>query len=101
MAKKKKATSKSEGEKDYKEEIKEMERKKREAAHKAASVKPMPSNEREVSFDEWYAMRSASIPKVHRKEVLRADFKSRGCGSKADLTRYDKALEQYGVKPRK
>lgn len=102
MAKKKKVTSKSDEEKkDYKEEIKEMERKKREEAHKAAAAKPMSSADREVSFDEWYMMRSAAIPKIHRKEVLRADFKGRGLGAKAELSRYDEALEKYGVKLKK
>jgi len=102
MANKKKVVSSSDEEKkDYKEEIKEMEKKKREAAIKAASAKPAPSGEKAVSFDEWYAMRSAAIPKVHRKEVLKADFKGQGLGASADLARYDQALERYGVKLKK
>lgn len=102
MAKEKKVTSKSAEEaKDHKEEIKAMERKKREAAHKAAAAKPMSNSDKEVSFDEWYMMRSASIPKNHRKEVLKADFKGRGLGNKAELSRYDEALEKYGVKLKK
>lgn len=104
MAKKKKDASESQEEKvdqkELKKEIKEMERKKREAAHKAAAVAPAPAN-RDISYDEWYMMRSAAIPKVHRKEVLRADFKARGLGKKADLASYDEALEKYGVKLRK
>ena len=91
----------SEEKKSIKEEIKEMERKKRDAAHKAAAAKPAQPNGREVSFDEWYMMRSAAIPKVHRKEMLKADFKGRGLGNKAELTRYDEALEKYGVKLKK
>ncbi len=102
MTNKKKVTSKSEEEmKDHKKEIKEMERKKREAAHKAAPAKPAASTEREISFDQWYMMRSASIPRVHRKEILKADFRGQGIGAKADLARYDGALERYGVKLKK
>lgn len=103
--KKKEEASKPEeakkAEKDHKEEIKEMERKKRDAAHKAAAAKPVPPQGKEVSFDEWYMMRSAAIPKNHRKEMLRADFKGRGLGSRAELAQYDDALCKYGVKLKK
>ena len=100
MAKKKKVVSKAseEDKKDYKEEIKKMESKKREAAIKNAPAAPAAND---VSFDEWYMMRSAGIPKIHRKEILRADFKGRGLGAKADLAQYDEALGKYGVKLKK
>ncbi len=87
--------------KDNKEAIKKMEAEKRAAAHKTmAAAKPADSEEK-VSFDEWYAQRSGSIPKIHRKEILKADFKARGCGAKASLACYDKALGKYGVKLKK
>ena len=100
MAKKKKVVAASEEEKDYKKEIKEMERKKREEALKKAKVAPAASEE-EVSFDQWYMMRASSIPGIHRKEILKADFKGRGLGDKAAAEKYDEALEKYGVKLKK
>lgn len=75
---------------DLKAQIKEMENKKREVAPIKPNVK--------VSFDSWYHQRKNKIPKQHMKEVLAADFKSRGLGVEATMEEYDKALNIYGVK---
>lgn len=81
-----------------KEKIKEIEHKK--PAVKA--IKAVVSDvEKEISFDEWYMIRSSFIPKIHMKEILQADFKSRGLGNEASLARWDAALEKYGIKLKK
>lgn len=87
MAKKKSASKEKA---DLKAAIKEMENKKREAI-------PV-QKEKLVSFDSWYHQRSHQIPRQHRKEVIQADFKSRGLGKKATMEEFDKALKLYGVK---
>ena len=83
MAKKSKESN------DLKAKIKEMEDKKREAV-------PVKMD-KPVSFDSWYHQRSKSIPKQHLKEILAADFKSRGLGKSATMEEFDKALKLYGV----
>jgi hypothetical protein len=78
--------------KNLKEQIKEMEAKKREEAT------PVIEAETQVTFDSWFHQRKPLIPKCHVKEILQADFKARGLGLKATMAAYDKALELYGVK---
>ena len=89
MAKEKKKEAKEAA--DLKAKIKEMESQKREAS---APVK----TDKAVSFDSWYHQRSTKIPKQHRKEVIAADFKSRGLGKQATMDEFDKALKLYGIK---
>jgi len=73
-----------------KAEIKKMEYSKRiEKPVKADKV---------VSFESWYHQRSNKIPKQHVREIIMADFTSRGLGNKATMEEYDKALKLYGVK---
>jgi RNA recognition motif-containing protein len=86
-------------EKKLKDDIKEMESKKREAAMKYA--KPQKKEDDKISFDKWHAMRVSDIPTIHRKEILRADFKGRGLKDKASAKDWDEALEKYGVKLKK
>lgn len=78
--------------KSLKEEIKEMEQKKREEAAPKAPAR------KEVSFDSWYHQRKHMINKCHKKEVIWADFEARGLKKQAQIEEYDKALELYGVK---
>jgi hypothetical protein len=78
--------------KSLKDEIKEMEQKKREEAV------PQKATEKEVSFDSWYHQRKSKIKKCHMKEIIWADFVSRGMGKRAKMDEYDKALGLYGVK---
>lgn len=80
--------------KSLKEEIKDMEQKKRD---EAAKVVKLPAKQK-VSFDSWYHQRKVNIAKCHMKEIIWADFKARGVGKKAEMQEYDKALELYGVK---
>lgn len=90
-----KAASERKRQADLAKEIKAMEAKKREEALKQA---PPPAAEQKMHFDGWYALRGGSIPAQHMKEILRADFKARGCSDMETLQRYDAALIQYGVK---
>jgi hypothetical protein len=74
------------------EQIKQMEAERRE------KTAVEPKADKTVSFDSWYHQRKQKIPKQHMKEILSADFKSRGLGDKATMAEYDKALKLYGVK---
>jgi len=82
---------KSKKEIDLKEKIKEMENSKRE-------VLPTIQVDKKITFDSWYHQRKNKIPKQHMKEILAADFKSRGLGIEATMKEYDKALKLYGIK---
>lgn len=85
---------------DLEKQIKNMERKNREEARKRAAKQEAVGSVKsdDVAFDAWYALRASSIPSKHMKEILRADFTGRGLGNKEPLAKFDKALEQYGVK---
>jgi len=85
------AKSKKKEAEELKAKIKEMENKKREEV-----VVVQPDNK--VSFDSWYHQRKNKIPKQHMKEILAADFKSRGLKEEATMEEYDKALRLYGIK---
>ena len=74
---------------DIKAEIKMMEDAKR--------VETPIATDKVVSFDSWYHQRSNKIPKQHLKEIIIADFKSRGLGKEATMAEYDKALKLYGI----
>ena len=78
--------------KSLKDEIKEMEKKKRQE-----STPEIPA-EKKVSFDSWYHQRKGKIAKCHVKEIIFADMTSRGLKEEATMGEYDKALELYGVK---
>lgn len=78
--------------KDLKAKIKEMENSKRDAC-----AVPLKTDKR-VSFSSWYHQRSSKIPKQHMKEILWADFKSRGLKKEETMEAYDKALKLYGIK---
>lgn len=81
--------------------------KKQKAAELAAEIKKMEDAKRKaapvqvdknVSYDSWYHQRKHKIPKQHRKEIIWADFKSRGVKEQATVGEFDKALELYGVR---
>lgn len=55
-------------------------------------------NEPKVEFDAWYAKRSSRIPALHKKEIIKADFKGRKVPMLATMTEFDEALKKYGVK---
>lgn len=50
-----------------------------------------------VTFDGWYALRSSVIPAIHKKEILKADFKGRKVPMTATMAEFDEALKKYGV----
>ena len=54
--------------------------------------------EEKVDFDEWFAVRELQIPKHHRKEIIKADFKGRGLSGYETMEAFDKALGKYGIK---
>lgn len=51
-----------------------------------------------VEFDGWWAARSSVIPAVHKKEIIKADFKGRKVSMVSTMADFDEALKQYGVK---
>ena len=53
--------------------------------------------EPKVQFDGWYALRSTRIPAIHKKEILKADFKGRKVPMVATMAEFDEALKKYGV----
>lgn len=67
-----------------------------EVEEEAAPVAPK-AEEPKIEFDAWFAMRSAVIPKVHKKEIIKADFKARKIPMVASIAEFDKALKKYGV----
>lgn len=50
-----------------------------------------------VQFDGWWAARSAMIPSVHKKEIIKADMKGRKVPMIATMAEFDEALKKYGV----
>lgn len=63
-----------------------------EAAPKVKAEQP------KLDFDGWHAMRKHLIPAVHKKEILKADFKARKVPALATVAEFDEALKKYGVK---
>ncbi len=51
-----------------------------------------------VEFDGWWAARSSQIPAVHKKEIIKADFKGRKVPMVSTMADFDEALKKYGVK---
>ena len=78
--------------KELKEQIKLMEKQKR------GSVESEGAKDKLVSFDQWFHLRKDKIPSRHMKEILVADFKSRGLDDTATMEQFDKTLALYGVK---
>ena len=76
---------------DLRAKIKQMESLKREAGAVVEADKVL-------SFDSWYHQRKKKIPRQHLKEILHADFKSRGLADTATMEEFDKALKLYGIK---
>lgn len=64
-----------------------------------AKVEAKPKAEvPKVEFDGWYAARASRIPAIHKKEILKADFKGRKVPMTATMAEFDEALKKYGVK---
>lgn len=82
-------TKKNKENNDLKAKIKEMEDNKR--------IEVPVKADKKTSFDSWFHQRGRQIPKQHLKEILAADFKSRGLDKEATMEEFDKALKQYGV----
>ena len=53
--------------------------------------------EPKIDFDGWHAMRKHRIPAIHKKEILKADFKARKVPALATMAEFDEALKKYGV----
>jgi hypothetical protein len=51
-----------------------------------------------VEFDEWWAQRMNQIPSIHRKEIVKADFRGRKVVGLQTMEVFDAALEEYGIK---
>lgn len=72
-----------------------------EQAEAAPSVEQAPAHRRaerpKVQFDAWWAARSAMIPAVHKKEIIKADMMGRKVPMVATMAEFDEALKKYGV----
>lgn len=70
-------------------------------AEAAPSVEQAPAHRRaerpKVQFDAWWAARSAMIPAVHKKEIIKADMMGRKVPMVATMAEFDEALKKYGV----
>lgn len=68
-----------------------------EAAPEAVVEKPKKADAPKVEFDAWYAARASAIPVIHKKEIIKADFKGRKVSMISTMTEFDEALKKYGV----
>lgn len=57
-------------------------------------MRPEPAK---VQFDAWWAARSAAIPAIHKKEIIKADMLGRKVPMVASMAEFDEALKKYGV----
>ena len=55
------------------------------------------AEEPKMQFDGWYALRSSVSPAIHKKEILKADFKGRKVSMVSTMAEFDEALKKYGV----
>lgn len=69
-----------------------------EAPEEAEVEVKQKAEEPKLEFDGWWAMRSSVIPAIHKKEIVKADFKGRKVPMVATIKEFDAALEKYGVK---
>lgn len=69
-----------------------------QAIEQAPQEAPKKAEAPKVEFDAWYAARAAAIPAVHKKEIIKADFKGRKVPMIATMDDFDEALKKYGVK---
>lgn len=69
-----------------------------QAIEEAPQEAPKKAEAKKVEFDAWYAARAAAIPAVHKKEIIKADFKGRKVPMIATMDDFDEALKKYGVK---
>ncbi len=76
-------------------QAKEMEL---DAVEETVEAAPVKADEPKLDFDGWHAMRKHLIPAVHKKEILKADFKARKVPALATMAEFDEALKKYGVK---
>lgn len=67
------------------------------SAEEAAQALNEKAQEPKVDFESWYALRSKVIPAVHKKEILKADFKARKVAMQSTMAEFDEALKKYGV----
>lgn len=63
----------------------------------AAPVETPETPAPKVQFDGWHALRSPAIPAIHKKEILKADFKGRKVPMEATMAEFDEALKKYGI----
>lgn len=87
--------------KSIKQQIKEMEAKKREEVQaNLPPPKPSPAKqEKTISFDQWWMKVTKRVKlSTWLKEVILADFKARGLSKEETEERFNKALELFGYK---
>jgi hypothetical protein len=63
----------------------------------AATMQEAQQYQNLVEFDDWWAQRMSKIPSVHRKEIIKADFRGRKIVGLQTMEAFDAALEEYGI----
>jgi hypothetical protein len=82
---------------ELKRQIKKMEDERRK---EAGPIDSAPEDkENKISFDTWWVMINNKCPmRPHLKEILLADFQSRGLSKLETEQRYDDTLRVFGIK---
>lgn len=76
-----------------KEEEQKVRDKRMAMAVKEGSVKVEP-----IDFDVWFSQVADKLHSMHKKEVIKSDFKARGLSTLELPETYVQALAKYGVK---
>lgn len=86
---------------ELKRQMKEMEDKQREhaLANAEVTIVPPPGQDvKKVAFDQWWMMLNGKKKlRPSLKEVLWAEFKSRGLSKEESVEAYDNALKLFGI----
>jgi len=98
MAELEKAPKKPMLDPELKKKMRALEEKERGLALQAAPVSSSADEDGKISFDQWWVIMSQGRKiRFSMKEILWADFKSRGLSDKEEQARYDNALKIFGL----
>jgi hypothetical protein len=86
--------------KSIREQVRDMEKKQRASTAKKVEVKLVKSEpEASISFEQWWMLVNKKMDfKPWLKEVMKADFKSRGLGANEKESAFNAALEKFGYR---
>lgn len=68
------------------------------APEEIKAEEPKAKEQPKLHFDGWWSLRKDAIPAIHKKEIIKADFKARKVADMATMAEFDEALKKYGVK---